>query len=75
MKWISRKLFLSVIGLVLYSGLPVLFKHFAVTDGVTLASLGGITLIVGYYFKVNVDAKKIEMFPLQEVEVESSPGS
>ena len=59
MKWLSRKLILGVVGLGLYSGLPILFKHFGVDDMVTLASLGGVTLIIGYYFKVNVDSKTV----------------
>ena len=72
MKWLSRKLILAVVGLGIYSGLPILFKHFGVSDVVTLASLGGVTLIVGYYFKVNVDQKKtvITTMPVGDIYVE-----
>ena len=59
MKWLSRKLILGSVGLGLYSGIPVLFKQFGVSDTVTLAALAGITLIIGYYFKVNVDTKSL----------------
>jgi hypothetical protein len=60
MKWLSRKLALAGVGLALYSIIPVAFKHFEVSDTITLASLGGITLITGYYFKVNKDLKASE---------------
>lgn len=77
MKWLSRKLVLSVAGLSIYSGLPVLFKHFGVNDTVTLAALGGVTLIIGYYFKVNVDAKKVVMttMPVGDIYVEPDASS
>ena len=72
MKWLSRKLILGTVGLGLYSGLPILFKRFGVEEMVTLASLGGITVIVGYYFKVNIDAKKtvITTMPVGDIYVE-----
>jgi hypothetical protein len=40
-----------------YAYLPAWFKARESSDNVTMASLAGITLIIGYYFKVNVDSK------------------
>ena len=61
MKWLSRKFFVVQQGFSLFAGVPVLFKHFGVSDQVTLASLAGLTLIAGYYFKVNKDMKLTEV--------------
>lgn len=60
MKWLSRKFCLAIIGMGLYSGLPVLYKNAGVSDPVSLAGLAGLTLIIGYYFKLNVTAKTLE---------------
>lgn len=60
-KWLSRKFFVVQQGFVLSAGVPVIFKYFGVSEQVTLASLALITLIAGYYFKVNKDLKKTEV--------------
>lgn len=57
MKWLSRKFFVVQQGLSLFAGVPILFKYFQVSDQVTLASLAGLTLVIGYYFKINKDTK------------------
>lgn len=59
-KWLSRKFFVVQQGFTLFAGVPVLFKHFGVSDSVTLAAMGGLTLIAGVYFKVNKDLKLSE---------------
>lgn len=55
--FLSRKVYFGTLGFVAFGYLPVWFKKHDIGEMVTLASIGGITLIVGYYFKVNVDAK------------------
>lgn len=60
-KWLSRKFFVVQQGFLLSAGVPVAFKHFGVSEQVTLASLALITLIAGYYFKVNKDLKVSEV--------------
>lgn len=59
MKWLSRKFFMALLGLGIYFLIPIIFKSFVVADTVTLASLGGVTIIIGYYFKVNKDTKAL----------------
>lgn len=58
-KWLSRKFCLALLGLAYYGLVPVCFKSLAISDTVTLASLAGATLIIGYYFKVNKDTKLV----------------
>lgn len=55
--FISRKVYFGSLGVYAFAWLPVWFKNHGVDDTVSLASIGGITIIIGYYFKVNVDAK------------------
>ena len=66
MKWVSRKLVMANIGLFLYTFIPTTFKNSNVSDTVTLAALGGVTIIIGYYFKVNKDSKTTEVEPSKE---------
>lgn len=56
-KWLSRKFFVVQQGMGLFTLIPVIFKHFGISDPVTLASLAGLTLMAGYYFKMNKDSK------------------
>lgn len=56
-KWLSRKFFIVQQGLVSAVGVPVVFKYFEIGESVTLAALGLVTLILGYYLKVNKDLK------------------
>ena len=48
------------VGLFLYTMIPTTFKSAGVSDSVTLAALGGVTIIIGYYFKVNIDSKELD---------------
>lgn len=56
-KWFSRKFSLALLGIALYSNLPIVFRKMDISDAVTIASLSGITAILMYYFKKNVDDK------------------
>lgn len=60
MKWLSRKFCLALVGLLYYGTVPMAFKYLEISDPVTLASIGGATIIIGYYFKVNKDSKITE---------------
>jgi hypothetical protein len=58
--FLSRKVYFGSIGLLGYAYIPVWFKKHEISDNLTMASLAGLTIIVGYYFKVNVSAKLVE---------------
>lgn len=60
MKWLSRKLAVVTAGSGLYATLPVIFKHFGVSDDVALASIVGLTALLSYYLKMNKDSKAYE---------------
>ena len=56
-KWFSRKFLVVQECLLVATAAPVIFKHFGVSEQVTMTVLGLITLVVSYYFKVNKDLK------------------
>jgi hypothetical protein len=55
--FLSRKVYFGTIGILGYAYIPVWFKNHGVADTTTLASLGGLTIIITYYFKVNSSLK------------------
>lgn len=57
-KWGSRKLLVTIVGLIIAPSLPILYKTLGINDQVTITVEGIIATAMGLYGVTNVLAKK-----------------
>jgi hypothetical protein len=53
-KFKSRKLFLTVVGMLSLMGLPLLYKYFGVSDSLGMIVLGSLAGLISTYHLANV---------------------
>ena len=57
-KYNSRKLILCGLSIVLLFAIPLIYRHYGISDSITTFVLGGVSAITGMYGGLNLYEKK-----------------